>query len=436
MIRERNLKPGVVLVVALALAAGVAGWAESASVLLEKAIYSEETVGDLDAAIQLYQKTIEEAEANRPCAAEAYYRLGMCHVKKGQTEAAQNAFKALIERYPEEDKFVSLAREQLGEEPASPSAFLPIGQVVQRTLLEVEDYYGFKDCAIDLDTGELITLPENFYEQSESESAIVGWLKEKGIDALCQPGSNVGGLAGIEMIVIGEGQVRWDTPIEDLRPLLEAGAPTSPAVMSAKGEPPILYGFKTPRGSLGVLEILSLKQDPRPKQLQMRYKVLGYDVPPKQRMESEKLANKAWQLWKERSLEEAEEIFLKAVDVDPGNDSAWNGLGWSCWNQGRPQAAKMAFEQCVALKPAHPAALNGLGWVAKGEGNTEEAIRYWEKALEASPMATAALEGLTHTYMEQKDYEKAIKYYEMWLKVKPDSLTAKKGLEKARQGKS
>ena len=97
MIRERDLRPWVVLIVVLALAGGVAGWAESASVLLEKAIYSEETVGDLDAAIQLYQKTIQEAEANRPCAAEAYYRLGMCHMKKGQTEPAQNAFKTLID---------------------------------------------------------------------------------------------------------------------------------------------------------------------------------------------------------------------------------------------------------------------------------------------------------------------------------------------------
>lgn len=435
MIRQGNLKLLTLIGLVVVLAPAGSARAESASVLLEKAIYTEETVGDLDAAIELYEKTIEEAEASRPCAAEAYYRLGMCHVKKGQTDPAQSAFKKLIERYPEEKKFVSLAKAQLIEPPASSPAFLPIGQVVQRTLLEVEDYYGFKDCAIDLDTGELITLPEDFYELRQSESAIVEWLKQNGIDALCQPGGNIGGLAGIEMIVVAGSEVNWDTQIEDLRRQLASGSPTSPAVMSATGKPPFVYGFKTLRGSLGILEIVRLEQDVSPKQLSIRYKVLGYDVPQEQRIESETMASKGWQLWRERQLEEAEQLFQKAVAIDPSNDSAWNGLGWSRSNQGRPEAARIAFEQCIALKPGHAGALNGLGWIAKEEGDVEAAIRYWRQAVEEAPMATAALEGLTRTYMELKQYDEAARYYELWLKVEPDNPAVKKGLEKARQGK-
>jgi len=435
MIRQGNLKLLTLIGLVVVLVPTALAWPEPASVLLEKAIYTEETVGDLDAAIDLYEKTIEEAEANRPCAAEAYYRLGMCHAKKGDTGPAQIAFKTLIERYAEEEEFLRLAKAQLIEPPASPVAFLPIGQVVQRTLLKVEDYYGFKDCAIDLDTGELITLPEDFYEQRQSESAIVEWLKQNGIDALCQPGGNVGGLAGIEMIVVAGSEVNWDTPIEDLRRLLASGSPSSPAVMSAKGEPPILYGFKTLRGSLGVLEIQRLEQDVSPKQLSIRYKVLGYDVPQEQRIESETMASKGWQRWRERQLEEAEQLFQKAVAIDPGNDSAWNGLGWSRSNQGRPEAARIAFEQCIALNPGHAGALNGLGWIAKDEGDVEAAIRYWRQAVEEAPMATAALEGLTRTYMELKQYDEATRYYEMWLKVEPDNPAVKKGLEKSRQGK-
>ena len=51
------------LLVAAALLAGVAGGGESPSVLMEKAIYTEETVGDLDAAIKLYEKVVSEAKA-------------------------------------------------------------------------------------------------------------------------------------------------------------------------------------------------------------------------------------------------------------------------------------------------------------------------------------------------------------------------------------
>ena len=435
MIHQGNLKVLTLIGLVVVLAPANLAWPESASVLLEKAIYTEETVGDLDAAIDLYEKTIEEAEANRAYAAEALYRLGMCHAKKGETAPAQRAYRKLIERYPEEEKFVSLAKAQLIEPPASPPAFLPISQVVQRTLLEVEDYYGFKDCAIDLDTGELITLPEDFYEQRQSENAIVEWLKQNGIDALCQPGGNVGGLAGIEMIVVAGSEVDWDTPIEDLRRLLASGSPSSPAVMSAKGQPPLLYGFKTLRGSLGILEIQRLEQDVSPKQLSMRYKVLGYDVPQEQRIESESMATQGWQRWRERQLEEAEQLFQKAVAIDPSNDSAWNGLGWSRSNQGRPEAARIAFEQCIALNPRHAGALNGLGWIAKGEGDVEAAIRYWRQAVEEAPMATAALEGLTRTHMELQQYDEAARYYERWLKVEPDNPEAKKGLEKSRQGK-
>ena len=49
-----------------------------AAALLEKAIYTEQTVGDVDAAMALYRQVIEQAKANRPYVAQAHYRLAMC----------------------------------------------------------------------------------------------------------------------------------------------------------------------------------------------------------------------------------------------------------------------------------------------------------------------------------------------------------------------
>jgi tetratricopeptide (TPR) repeat protein len=153
------------------------------------------------------------------------------------------------------------------------------------------------------------------------------------------------------------------------------------------------------------------------------------------RRAAENLAANGWQLWNQRKFVEAEEAFKQAVEKDPDNANAWNGLGWSQFNRGKPLNAKVSFEKCLEIEPSHAAALNGLGWIAKGDGSTDEAIGYWEKAVAAAPTATAALNGLAVTYMERKEYDEATKYYEMWLDAEPDSTDAKEGLEKAKAAK-
>ena len=97
--RCKALSSGVlagVMFVAAAFSARV-GLAESPSALLEKAIYTEETVGDLDAAIKLYEKAVAEGKAVDAVAAEAQYRLGLCLLKQGKKDEGIAAFKKLIE---------------------------------------------------------------------------------------------------------------------------------------------------------------------------------------------------------------------------------------------------------------------------------------------------------------------------------------------------
>src|SRR5437764_747232 len=63
-----------------------------ASELLEKGVYSEETKGDLEAALQLYQQVIEQGKATQAVAAQAQYRLGVCYYKKKDYGKANAAF--------------------------------------------------------------------------------------------------------------------------------------------------------------------------------------------------------------------------------------------------------------------------------------------------------------------------------------------------------
>jgi uncharacterized protein DUF3108/tetratricopeptide repeat protein len=111
--------------------------AQSASDLLEKGIYTEETVGDLDAAIEIYRKIVDQAKANRTFSAKALYRLGSCLLKQDKKAQAEEAFNTLIEQYPDQKRLVAKARKQVsGGGPESDMGPVPWkdGEVIQMAM--------------------------------------------------------------------------------------------------------------------------------------------------------------------------------------------------------------------------------------------------------------------------------------------------------------
>jgi hypothetical protein len=95
------------------LATATAVRAESPSDTLEQGIYSEETKGDLEAAMQLYQKVIAQAKADQASAAQAQYHLGVCFYKKENYPDANAAFESVVKDYPDQTNIVALARKYL-----------------------------------------------------------------------------------------------------------------------------------------------------------------------------------------------------------------------------------------------------------------------------------------------------------------------------------
>ena len=85
----------------------------SPSELLEKGIYNEETKGDLDSAIAIYQQLVAEVNVNQSLAAQAQFRLGKCYLKRNRTAEATAAFQKLIHDFPNEKELVAKAREFL-----------------------------------------------------------------------------------------------------------------------------------------------------------------------------------------------------------------------------------------------------------------------------------------------------------------------------------
>jgi len=142
------------------------------------------------------------------------------------------------------------------------------------------------------------------------------------------------------------------------------------------------------------------------------------------------LAKRAWYLWNQRKLEESEKLFRQAVEKDPKNPDAWNGLGWALQNQGKNEAAG-AFTKCLALDPKNSGALNGMGWIAKLAGKEDQAIAWWQKAVKANKHTTAALRGLTTTFMARGQYHQAVICYAAWVQVDPSNKKIKAELDDA-----
>ncbi len=82
--------------------------------LFQKALAKERGEGNLEEAITLYQKVIDETK-DESLAAKAQLRIGICYEKLGQekTKLAQDAFQKVLENYPKQVEEVKVAREKL-----------------------------------------------------------------------------------------------------------------------------------------------------------------------------------------------------------------------------------------------------------------------------------------------------------------------------------
>jgi hypothetical protein len=115
--------------------------AASPSELLEQGIYSEETKGDVDAALKLYQQVVTEAKAGQAVAAQAQYRLGVCFYKKKNYGEANAAFEKLLKDYADQKDLIALANKYLTSAmPLMPAPWVD-GEEMQ---LDIKFPTGFK----------------------------------------------------------------------------------------------------------------------------------------------------------------------------------------------------------------------------------------------------------------------------------------------------
>ena len=85
---------------------------QEATTLISSAIYEEEVNGNLESAIGIYTRIVNEYPGERRVAAEALLRLGITHEKLGRTKAKEY-YLQLLNNYSDQVVFVSRARSRL-----------------------------------------------------------------------------------------------------------------------------------------------------------------------------------------------------------------------------------------------------------------------------------------------------------------------------------
>ncbi|MBA7646149.1 hypothetical protein ES703_53911 [subsurface metagenome] len=134
-----------------------------------------------------------------------------------------------------------------------------------------------KDCFIDFDNDKLYSQPSDFHSRAREQQE--AWKRENSIDASATVSEGAEGLWGEEMVIIPLADVEFDrmTPVS-FRDVLQQATPGTPAVMTAIGQLPKTYVFKTREGGMGLLQILEVQRKRSPHYIKIRYKMVPRTV--------------------------------------------------------------------------------------------------------------------------------------------------------------
>jgi tetratricopeptide (TPR) repeat protein len=109
--------------------------------------------------------------------------------------------------------------------------------------------------------------------------------------------------------------------------------------------------------------------------------------------------------------EEAIQAFERAIQIEPRNIQAYQGLGWAIYKHtGNAEAARAVFERALAQKPDSWQVRVHLCDLYTVEGDYDAALRWIDEALASSPDNAELLWRLGRIYVLRGRYEQAREY--------------------------
>ena len=134
----------------------------------------------------------------------------------------------------------------------------------------------------------------------------------------------------------------------------------------------------------------------------------------------------------DNQLSEAEEVFRRAIKLNPDYANAFYNLGNLLKNSMQPMEAMACYRRVLELRPTDLAACVNLGNVLRDLGRLDEAETSYRNALQINPNIAEVHDNLGSLLMELDRLDEAVTSYCRALEIKPDYALAHNNLGVAR----
>lgn len=123
-------------------------------------------------------------------------------------------------------------------------------------------------------------------------------------------------------------------------------------------------------------------------------------------------------------LQDAEALYRKVLDAQPGHADALHGLGLLALQRGYASEAITLIEQALHLKPRWAEAHSNLGLALQAQGDLKQAVVAYRQALTINPALGAAQTNLGLVLLEQNKAAEALVTLQQAAQINPSSADA------------
>ncbi len=124
------------------------------------------------------------------------------------------------------------------------------------------------------------------------------------------------------------------------------------------------------------------------------------------------------------AIEEAEDLYLRLLALDPNHVEAHHLLGVVAYQTGHYQDAETWVRKAIRWNGKNAAYHNCLGNILQATGKSDEAITCYKKAIAINPKSDKALSNLGNVLREQNKLPEALSRYDAALAINPNSAEA------------
>ncbi len=119
------------------------------------------------------------------------------------------------------------------------------------------------------------------------------------------------------------------------------------------------------------------------------------------------------------TMSEAEQLYQKAIELDPWLTIAYTNLGNICFRRQEMERAEALYRRALELDSRQPEAQYNLGYVMLEHGEPQASIPLFLGAIEADPKFADAYFNLAMAYEQAGQTEKARPYWSNYIKLEP-----------------